>query len=146
MGAGADRGDPSRKAKPSTLADSAIFYPSEYNSRKHSHKHISGQNGACSSGEALAADGSSCFRVFLRLLGNTTDQVWRRQKNHQVGFMQGDVYISHVYFQAVHPELVHEERENVASCFVVLEEAERLITDPRFKFTGSSEERASCPG
>ena len=52
------------------------------------------------------------MRCVLRCLALPTNQLWHSAKSHQSLFMPQHLYITHIIFHAVHPEICHQSYQN----------------------------------
>ena len=65
-----------------------------------------------SGGTVIAHDGTYPMRCVLRCLALPTNQLWHSTRTRQSLFMPQHLYITHIIFHAVHPEICHQSYEN----------------------------------
>ena len=59
-----------------------------------------------SGGSYIALDGTKPLRAIIRVLGDSSQQLWSKGSNQSL-YKPSDLQITHVCFYAVHPKLVH---------------------------------------
>ena len=103
---------------------SALQYPMTSTSRANT----GGYRGGTSGGTLLAEDGTYPMRCVIRCLASPHHQLWHSTKTKQSLFMPSSVHITHIIFQAVHPEICHQVYAQLSFGETTVTKVQKLLT------------------
>ena len=108
----------------------AMTYPMACTTREK----VGGFRSGVQGGTLLAYDGTYPLRAVVRCVAKRGDHLWRRSRqrgNAQALYMPKSVFITHIFFYAVEPEMAHATYEEMFSYQAYTSQAEDLISNSR---------------